>query len=58
MQSTYTYNIHRKFGLGKYLSILNRIQLVREKNAIADEEKYRSNIIKGSLSIRNYPRRG
>ena len=51
---------HRKFGLGKYLSILNRIQLVREKNAIADEEKYRSNIIKGSLSIRNYPllRRG
>ena len=49
---------HRKFGLGKYLSILNRIQLVREKNAIADEEKYRSNIMKGSLSIRNYPRRG
>ena len=51
---------HRKFGLGKYLSILNRIQWVREKNTIADEKKYRFNIIKGSLSIRNYPllRRG
>ena len=49
---------HRKFGLGKYLSILNRIQWVREKNTLADEKKYRSNIIKGSLSIRNYPRRG